>query len=74
VIVAQSLAQIRKAVAAAILAAAGVLVSASQVHSLGQADYIAAVAAAVVAGLGVYFVPNSPATDPIPPAAPKVAA
>ncbi|MFI5354973.1 MAG: hypothetical protein ACHQX0_05125 [Desulfobaccales bacterium] len=69
---AQSISQIRKALAAAILAAAGVLVSAAQVHALGQADYIAAVAAAVVAGLGVYFVPNSPATAPIPPAPAKV--
>lgn len=55
------IAQVRKAIAAAVLAAAAVLVSAQQKGSVGQSDYIAAFVAALVAGVGVFFIPNAPA-------------
>jgi hypothetical protein len=55
------IAQVRKAIAAAVLAAAAVLVSASQSKgSLDQTDYISAVIAGLIAGVGVFYVPNAP--------------
>lgn len=50
-----------KAIAAAILAAAGALVAAGQKGALGTNDYIAAAVAGVIAGLAVYFKANAPA-------------
>ncbi len=50
-----------KAIAAAILAAAGALVTAAQGgHSLGTPEYVAAAVAGLVAGLAVYFKRNLP--------------
>jgi len=61
-------AQVRKAVAAAILAAVSVLAAAAKAKgSLDQADYIAAAVAALVAGVGVYFIPNAPAAPATAP-------
>ncbi len=51
-----------KAIAAAILAAAGALVTAAQGgHGLSEADYISAAVVGLVAGLAVYFKANAPA-------------
>lgn len=55
-----SIAQVRKAIAAAVIAAAGALVAASQKGPLGTPEYVAAVVVGLVAGLGVFFVPNAP--------------
>lgn len=57
-----SLAQVRKALAAAVLGAAAVLVTASQKGAVGTPDYIAAVVAGLVAGVSVFLIPNAPAT------------
>ena len=59
-----------KAIAAAILAAAGVLVTASQSGSLTQADYIGAVVTGLVAGLAVYFKSNASTVTPVLPPKP----
>ena len=62
-----------KAIAAAVLAAAGALVTAAQSGPLGTNDYIAAIVVGVVAGLGVYFKANkapSPAAPPFAKPAP----
>jgi hypothetical protein len=53
------IAQVRKAIAAAVLAAAAVLVAAQQKGSVGQSDYIAAFVAALIAGVGVFLIPNA---------------
>lgn len=55
-----SFAQVRKAVGAAVLAAATALVTASQKGPIGTPDYIAAVVAALIAGVGVFLIPNAP--------------
>jgi hypothetical protein len=66
------IAQVRKAIAAAVLAAAGYLVAASQQGSIGTNEYIAAGVAGLLAGIAVYFTPNaaSAAANPtlVPPA------
>ena len=55
-----TVATVRKALAAAVLAAAGALVAAQQSHgTLVEADYISAAVVGLVAGLGVYFIPNA---------------
>jgi uncharacterized NAD-dependent epimerase/dehydratase family protein len=59
-----SFAQVRKAVAAAILAGAAVLVSAAQKGSVDQTAWVGAVVAAIVAGASVFLIPNAPATAP----------
>lgn len=61
-----------KAIAAAILAAAGALVTAAQNGPLGTNEYIAAVVVGLVTGLGVYFKANAaPSSAPavVPPKA-----
>jgi hypothetical protein len=60
-----SFAQVRKAVAAAVLAAAGVLVASAQKGTLGTNEYISAVVAGLVAGVGVFFIPNAPPTPAV---------
>lgn len=64
-----SFAQVRKAVAAAVIAAASALVAASQKGPLGETDYIAAAVAGIVAGIGVFFIPNA-AAAPAPAKSP----
>jgi len=55
-----TIARVRKAIAAAVLTAATALVAAAQKGPLGTNEYIAAAVAGVVAGVTVYFVPNAP--------------
>lgn len=50
-----------KAIAAAILAAAGALVTAAQAGPLDTNSYIAAAVSGIVAGLAVYFKANAAA-------------
>jgi hypothetical protein len=60
------IAQVRKAIAAAVIAAAGVIVTASQKGSVGTPDYIAAAVAALIAGVGVFLIPNAPVAVSVP--------
>lgn len=57
-----------KAIAAAVLAAAGALVTAAQNgRALTENDYIAAAVAGIVAGLAVYFKSNAAPAAPAKP-------
>ena len=51
-----------KAIAAAVLAAAGVLATAAQGGSVTEQDYIGAAITAIVSGLAVYLKGNLPAS------------
>lgn len=68
------IAQVRKAIAAAVAAAGAVLTAALTKGTIGQADIALALGSAIVAGVLVFFVPNAlpppVLVKPGPPAAP----
>lgn len=55
------IAQVRKALAAAVLAAASALVASAQAGPLGVNEYVAAAVAGLIAGVAVFLIPNAPA-------------
>jgi hypothetical protein len=69
------MAEIRKALTAAVLAglaAAGTILTAGPVTSSDiPGDVAKVIGAAIIAGLGVYFIPNKPAGPPTPTAVAK---